>query len=83
MRETRTEHSRVSLPRPRYYRLMKAKVSQDGRVTLPKALRDLLGISPGDAVELDEEDGQLVISKVATDDPADVSGRPRTTPTSS
>lgn len=42
---------------------MKAKVTSKGRVTIPKELRELLGIRPGDVLEVDEEAERVVISK--------------------
>ncbi len=39
---------------------MKAKVSEKGQVTIPKRLRERLGIRPGDVLEFDEENGCLV-----------------------
>jgi AbrB family looped-hinge helix DNA binding protein len=44
---------------------MKAKVSEKGQVTIPKRLRDSLGIEPGDVLDFDEESGRLVAVKQA------------------
>lgn len=46
---------------------MKAIVAERGQVTIPKALRDRLGIRPGTALEFSTRDGQLLASKVQTD----------------
>ncbi len=46
---------------------MKAIVSEKGQVTIPKRLRDRLGLKPGTAIEFDDSDGKLVGRKV---DPA-------------
>jgi antitoxin PrlF len=43
--------------------LMKAKVAERGQVTIPKPLRDRLGIRPGTVLEFREEAGQLVAAK--------------------
>lgn len=44
---------------------MAATVTEDGQVAIPKSVRDLLGIGPGDAVEfLETPDGKVVIAPV-------------------
>ncbi len=48
---------------------MKATVSETGQVTIPKALRDRLGIRTGEVLEFDC--GRLVATKVATGDQVD------------
>lgn len=50
---------------------MKATVSEKGQVTIPKRLRDRLGIRPGEVLELREEGGRLVASKAMHQDPVD------------
>jgi AbrB family looped-hinge helix DNA binding protein len=42
---------------------MKAKVAERGQVTIPKFLRDRLGIRPGTVLEFREEGGRLVVVK--------------------
>lgn len=42
---------------------MKATVGERGQVTIPKPLRDRLGIRPGEEVEFSEEPGRLVLRK--------------------
>ncbi len=49
--------------RKSYHDCMKAKVSEKGQVTIPKRLRDSLGIEPGDVLDFDEESGRLVAVK--------------------
>jgi AbrB family looped-hinge helix DNA binding protein len=49
--------------RKSYHGGMKAKVSEKGQVTIPKRLRDSLGIEPGDVLDFDEESGRLVAVK--------------------
>ena len=51
---------------------MKAKVLERGQVTIPKVLRDQLGIKSGVTLEFWEEGGRLVASKVESLDPVDV-----------
>ena len=48
---------------------MKAIVSGKGQVTIPKRLRDRLGIRPGQVLEFDEERGRLVGVKLESVDP--------------
>lgn len=48
---------------------MKATVGERGQVTIPKSLRDRMGIRAGQHVEFEEQDGQLVLRKVFDDDP--------------
>lgn len=47
---------------------MKSVVSEKGQVTIPKRLRDRLGIGPGVVLELREEAGTLVAAKVSGED---------------
>ncbi|HVR05284.1 MAG TPA: AbrB/MazE/SpoVT family DNA-binding domain-containing protein [Solirubrobacteraceae bacterium] len=48
---------------------MYTKISDKGQVTVPKRLRERLGIRAGDRLEFSEEDGRLVASKVSERDP--------------
>lgn len=48
---------------------MKATVTSKGQVTIPKALRDRLGITTGVVLDFHEEKGRLVAERVAADDP--------------
>jgi AbrB family looped-hinge helix DNA binding protein len=50
---------------------MKAIVSEKGQVTIPKRLRDRLGIRPGQVLDFDEDAGRLIASKVVEIDPID------------
>ena len=45
---------------------MKAVVAERGQVTIPKRLRERLGIGPGTVLALREEAGKLVIDKAET-----------------
>ena len=48
---------------------MKSVVSEKGQVTIPKRLRDRMGIRPGQVVDWTEgTDGKLVIEKADGDD---------------
>lgn len=44
----------------------KRKVGKRGQVTLPKELRDKLGIAAGDKVVVEEEEGKIVIKTPVT-----------------
>lgn len=49
---------------------MKAVVGERGQITIPKPLRDRLGIRPGQRLDLEEQDGRLIATKdLDTDDP--------------
>jgi len=50
---------------------MQAKVAERGQVTIPKALRNRLGIQPGTMLEFSEEEGRLVAVKAVTLDPVE------------
>lgn len=50
---------------------MRAIVSEKGQVTIPKAVRERLGISPGQVLDFHDELGTLVARKVADIDPVD------------
>jgi AbrB family looped-hinge helix DNA binding protein len=49
---------------------MATRVTSKGQVTIPKPLRDRLGIKPGSAVEFElSVDGRVVLTKVDRDTP--------------
>lgn len=50
---------------------MKATVSQKGQVTIPKPLRERLGIRPGSILDFRDEQGRLVATKVTAQDPVE------------
>jgi antitoxin PrlF len=50
---------------------MKAVLSEKGQVTIPKALRDRLGLRPGQALEFHEEGGRLIAVKATGRDPVE------------
>ena len=45
---------------------MKTTVSEKGQITIPKALRDKLGLTPGTVLEFEAAGGQLVARKRKT-----------------
>lgn len=53
---------------------MKAVVAERGQVTIPKSLREKLGIAPGTVLEFEIERGQLVAKKKAVDPVSSVIG---------
>jgi AbrB family looped-hinge helix DNA binding protein len=50
---------------------MKAIVSEKGQVTIPKPLRDRLGIRPGQVLDFEEQGGLLVARKADVRNPVD------------
>ncbi len=48
---------------------MKARVAERGQVTIPKRLRDRLGVRPGTILEFSEERGRLIVVKAGNIDP--------------
>jgi AbrB family looped-hinge helix DNA binding protein len=55
---------------------MKARVAERGQVTIPKPLRERLGVTPGTVLEFSEEEGRLIAVKSRSADPvASVMGR--------
>jgi len=51
---------------------MKSRVTERGQVTIPKRLRQRLGIRPGEVLDFTEgPDGSVVARKAAAGDPVD------------
>lgn len=50
---------------------MRTRVTDKGQVTIPKPLRDSLGIEPGDELEFAEAGGMLTARRVMRRDPLD------------
>ena len=51
--------------------MITARVTSKGQVTIPKEIRDKLGVHTGEDVGFEEKEGLLVISKVVTKSPFD------------
>jgi len=51
--------------------LMRAKVADRGQVTIPKILRERLGIRPGTVLEFKEDQGKLIAVKATAIDTID------------
>lgn len=50
---------------------MRAVVSEKGQVTIPKKLRERLGIRAGETLDFEDDAGRLVVTKAADRDPVD------------
>jgi len=48
---------------------MKAKVAERGQVTIPKRIRDQLGIRKGTVLDFREEKGRIIAMKTEASDP--------------
>jgi AbrB family looped-hinge helix DNA binding protein len=48
-----------------------AKVTSKGQVTIPKLVRERLGVQPGEDVGFEEKDGVIFIKKAVTKSPFD------------
>ncbi len=48
---------------------MKARVAERGQVTIPKPLRERLGVKPGTVLEFSEDHGRLIAVKSGSVDP--------------
>jgi AbrB family looped-hinge helix DNA binding protein len=48
-----------------------AKVTSKGQITLPKKVRDKLGVRPGEDVGFEEKKGVIMIKKAVTKSPFD------------
>jgi len=47
---------------------MKTTVSEKGQITIPKAVRTRLGIRPGQVLDVHDEGGRLIASKIVPED---------------
>jgi len=52
-----------------YHIGMKAVLSEKGQVTIPKPLRERLGLRPGQVLDFSEDRGRLVAAKRSPEDP--------------
>jgi AbrB family looped-hinge helix DNA binding protein len=51
--------------------MITARVTSKGQVTIPKEVRERLGVHPGEEVGFEEKKGVLIIRKVVTRSPFD------------
>jgi antitoxin PrlF len=49
--------------------MMKAVVGERGQITIPKAVREKLGVVPGTILDVREENGCVIAVKVIREDP--------------
>ena len=56
------------MSRNSYISRMKAIVSEKGQITIPKAVRDRLGITPGTVLNVESIEGKIVAVKTQTHD---------------
>lgn len=54
-----------------YHPGMKSRLGERGQVTIPKPLRERLGLRRGQLLEIREERGELVMTKTAEPDPVE------------
>ncbi len=50
---------------------MKTTVSERGQITIPKRIREKLGIRAGETLDFEAENGRLVATKASDRDPVD------------
>jgi AbrB family looped-hinge helix DNA binding protein len=48
---------------------MNAILSEKGQVTIPKPIRDDLGLEPGAVLEFTEDEGRIIVRKIIRDNP--------------
>lgn len=48
---------------------MKTKMTEKGQITVPKQVRERLGLRPGDQLDVEEQEGRLVARKLSPVDP--------------
>lgn len=48
-----------------------AKVTSKGQITLPKHIRDTLGVHPGESVGFEEKNGIITVKKIVPRSPFD------------
>jgi AbrB family looped-hinge helix DNA binding protein len=55
---------------------MTVRVGEKGQVVIPKAIRDVVGIHPGDEVDFELRDGEVVlVQDVRMEEPKPLGGR--------
>jgi AbrB family looped-hinge helix DNA binding protein len=47
----------------------RTRLTSKGQLTVPKSIRDRLGLEPGDEIEIAEDDGKFVLRKVVEESP--------------
>ncbi len=51
--------------------MITARVTSKGQVTIPKAVRERLGVHAGEDIGFEEREGLFVVTKVVTESPFD------------
>jgi antitoxin PrlF len=51
--------------------MITARVTSKGQVTIPKAVREKLGVRAGEDIGFEEKEGLFVVSKIVTESPFD------------
>jgi antitoxin PrlF len=51
--------------------MITAKVTTKGQVTIPKKVREKLGVQPGETIGFEEKDGVLIVTKIIVKSPFD------------
>ena len=51
--------------------MITARVTSKGQVTIPKEVRERLGVQPGEDIGFEEKNGLFVVTKVVTKSPFD------------
>jgi AbrB family looped-hinge helix DNA binding protein len=51
--------------------MLMAKVTSKGQITIPKQVRDKLGVQPGEGIGFEEKDGIFIIKKAVKKSPFD------------
>jgi len=49
--------------------MLQTKVAERGQITIPKPIRERLGITPGVILTFSTRDGKLIATKITIDDP--------------
>jgi antitoxin PrlF len=52
-----------------YHLSMNAILSEKGQVTIPKSIRDTLGLVPGSVLDFSTEGGRLILRKIIDENP--------------
>ena len=52
-----------------YYSGMNAMLSEKGQVTIPKLIRDGMGLVPGSVLDFEEDNGCIIVRKVLGENP--------------
>ena len=51
--------------------MLTAKITSKGQITIPKDVRDHLGLRPGERVQFEEKDGIFYLKRTARESPFD------------